>query len=139
MKQNIIIGLAFNGIPRESTRAIKLDGYDIPKGTRMQTAIYEIMHDPTYWQDPEEYRPERFLSQDGKFLSDPRFVAFGMGKRNCMGKALAQMELLLFLAVFVQHFHFSFPADYDPTTFKSEVGLILTCPDYPILIEERNH
>lgn len=132
-----IVGLAFNGIPLEATRDTQLGGFDIPKGTRLQAAIYEIMHDPTYWKDPDEYRPERFLTQQGKFKPDQRFVAFGMGKRNCMGKALAQMELMLFLAVYLQHFNFSFPKGYDPNTFKSEVGLILTCPDYPIVIEER--
>jgi len=131
-----IVGLAFAGIPRESKRAIKLGGYDIPKGTRLFTDIYQMMHNPDYWQDPHVYRPERFL-QDGKFQPDKRFLAFGIGKRDCMGKVLAQMELLLFLSIFLQSFKFSFPADYDPSTFEDEVGFILTCPDYPIVIEER--
>lgn len=131
-----IVGLAFQGIPRVARRNLKLGGYDIPKGTRLITALYEIMHDQNYWGDPEVYRPERFL-KDGKFQSDDRFVAFGIGKRNCMGKTLAQMELLLFLGVFVQNYSFSFPDDYDPKTFEDEVGFILTCPDYPIIINSR--
>ena len=131
-----IVGLAYNGIQRVAKRHVKLGGYDLPKGTRLGTALYEIMHDPTYWKDPEVYLPERFL-KDGKFQPDERFVAFGIGKRNCMGKTLAQIELLLFLSAFIQRFNFRFPAGYDPATFKDEVGFILTCPDYPIIIDER--
>ena len=131
-----ITGLGFAGIFRVASRNTKLGGYDIPKGTRLAYGIYEIMHDPNYWSDPEDFIPERFI-KDGKFHQDERFVAFGIGKRNCMGKTLALTELYLFLSALLQRFSFSFPNDHNPKQIEHEVGFILTCPNYPIILNER--
>ena len=65
-------------------------------------------------------------------------IAFGLGKRNCPGKTLADTEIFLFIASFVQRFKFSFPSDIKvPEVIEPEVGFILVCPSYDIIIEER--
>ena len=53
-------------------------GFNKPKGTRLQAGIYQIMHDSTYWENPYEYWPERFLTQEGKFWPKQFFMAFRM-------------------------------------------------------------
>ena len=56
-----------------------------------------ILHDPEIYPDPEEFRPERFLNEDGSFRDDPTLsLAFGVGKRICPGRHLA--EAIIFLA-----------------------------------------
>ena len=109
-----ISALAYGGIARIASKDTRLGGYDIPKGTRLNYAIFEMMNDPAYWVDPEVFRPERFMTNDGKFKLDDRFIPFGIGRRHCMGKTLALDELFLFTTSFVQHFNFSFPPDYVP-------------------------
>src|SRR5229473_1832874 len=49
-----------------------------------------ILHDPEIYPDPEEFRPERFLNEDGSVRDDPALsLAFGAGKRICPGRHLA--------------------------------------------------
>ncbi len=63
------------------------------------------MHDPVNFSDPDEFKPERFLSEDGKAFHTPKaYVAFGMGKRECLGKSLAKVEQYLFTAALIHQF-----------------------------------
>ena len=56
----------------------------------------------------------------------------------CPGKTLADTEIFLFLASFIQRFEFSFPHEKKvPRKIEPEVGFILVCPSYDIIIEER--
>ncbi|KAK3598209.1 hypothetical protein CHS0354_026611 [Potamilus streckersoni] len=79
-------------------------GYKIPKGTRMLPDIHSVLSDPNIWGDPENFRPERFVSEEGKLLKPDEFIPFFTGRRNCLGESLAQMELLLFISALVQRF-----------------------------------
>ena len=99
------------------------------------TGIYEVMHDVTYWGDPEVFRPERFLDpQSGNFRNSERMIPFGFGKRICIGSTLAQNELYLFLAAFLQHFEFSDP---NPNSLEPVAGFVLGCPEFTMKIQER--
>ena len=78
------------------------------------------------------------MDEDGKFHPDEKLIPFGIGKRSCPGKVLADTEVFLFLAAFIQRFQFSFPKRTKvPETIEPEVGFILVCPPYDIVIEER--
>jgi cytochrome P450 len=46
-----------------------------------------ILHDPETYPDPEEFKPERFLNEDGSVRDDPALsLVFGIGKRICPGR-----------------------------------------------------
>jgi cytochrome P450 len=46
-----------------------------------------ILHDPEAYPDPEEFKPERFLEEDGSVRDDPTLsLVFGIGKRICPGR-----------------------------------------------------
>ena len=46
-----------------------------------------ILHDPETYPDPEEFKPERFLNEDGTVRDDPTLsLVFGAGKRICPGR-----------------------------------------------------
>ena len=55
-----------------------------------ETAIYAnvwaVMHNPMYWMDPENFRPERFLDESGNFQRNERCIPFMIGKRHCIGQ-----------------------------------------------------
>ena len=48
-------------IPRESTESCTINGYEIPARTRLFVNVWAINRDPNYWENPLEFRPERFL------------------------------------------------------------------------------
>ncbi len=62
-----------------------------------------IMNDPKYWNNPREFRPERFL-ENGKYLAlrPTAFIPFGTGRRKCLGEKLAINDLFLVLVRFLQ-------------------------------------
>ena len=58
-------------------------GYTIPKNTIIYPVLRYIMRDPDYWNKPDEFDPERFLTtdKDGKTIltNQEKLIAFGIG------------------------------------------------------------
>ncbi|GMT31611.1 hypothetical protein PFISCL1PPCAC_22908 [Pristionchus fissidentatus] len=94
-------------------------GKFIPNDTLISPQYYSGNMDDEVFDKPDEFRPERFLEQDGtvfnKKLSD-RLMAFGLGKRVCIGEGLARMELHLVLGNLLSNYRFepSSPLDLEP-------------------------
>ena len=62
--------------------------FDIPQ---VFANLYHVMNDPAYWQEPRTFRPDRFIDQlTGEFIQDERVIPFGVGRRACLGKLLAE-------------------------------------------------
>jgi cytochrome P450 len=61
---------------------------------------------PAYWEEPDQFRPERFLP--GRASDRPKFAyfPFGGGPRACIGNTFALIEGTLVLAALAQRFHF---------------------------------
>ena len=81
-----------------------LGGHKIPKDTTVSLHTYGIMHDPNIFEDPETFKPERFLELNGKYISSrPNgFIPFGMGRRVCPGEKLALADLFLIVTNLLQ-------------------------------------
>ncbi|ODM90420.1 Methyl farnesoate epoxidase [Orchesella cincta] len=93
-------------VPRATVTDTQCGKYFIPKGTFIMANIHGIHFNKSHWKDPDSFRPERFLDDDGKFKSDDWLRPFGFGKRNCPGQALASMSLFHYLIVLMQNFTF---------------------------------
>ena len=64
-----------------------------------EEASRAILHNPDLYQDPEEFKPERFLNEDGTFRDDPAIsLAFGGGRRICPGRHLVDPTLFIVTA-----------------------------------------
>ncbi|KAL3537355.1 hypothetical protein ACH5RR_000721 [Cinchona calisaya] len=48
-------------IPRQSHEHCKIHCFDIPEKTSVLINLYAVMRDPNVWDDPNEFKPERFL------------------------------------------------------------------------------
>ncbi|RXG60015.1 cytochrome P450 2L1, partial [Armadillidium vulgare] len=67
-------------------------------------------NDPDYWEDPKSFKPERFITSDGKLdINKEGFLPFSLGRRNCIGESLARMELYFFIVGILQTFEFTAP------------------------------
>ncbi|KAJ6685940.1 ENT-KAURENE OXIDASE CHLOROPLASTIC [Salix purpurea] len=69
----------------------QIGGYYIPAGSEIAVNIYGCNMDKKLWENPEEWKPERFL--DGKYDSMDlhKTMAFGAGKRSCAGALQASL------------------------------------------------
>ncbi|KAH7857786.1 hypothetical protein Vadar_016455 [Vaccinium darrowii] len=120
-------------VPRESTKDVQVMGYDIATGTRMIVNAWSIGQDPTSWDEPEEFRPERFLNSSVDFRGhDFELISFGAGRRGCPGIQFATMVNELALAKLVHEFDFALPdgADLD----VSEVAGLIIHRKFPLLV-----
>ncbi|KAH9003795.1 cytochrome P450 [Lactarius hatsudake] len=75
--------------------------YFIPKGATVLANTWAILHDAEAYPEPEEFKPERFLTEDGNLRDDPLLVyAFGYGPRECPGRHLVDsMQWILVVSV----------------------------------------
>ncbi|XP_004628788.1 cytochrome P450 1A2 [Octodon degus] len=120
-------------IPHSTTKATTLNGFYIPKERCIFINQWQVNHDPKQWEEPFEFRPERFLVANNtainKTLSD-KMLLFGLGKRRCIGETLGRWEVFLFLAILLQQLEFSVPpgmkVDMTPT-----YGLTMKPPRCP--------
>jgi cytochrome P450 len=89
---------------REAVTDQELDGFLIPAGTMIFITPYVTHHDPTYWNDPETFDPERFTSENITKRSKDIYYPFGAGPHVCIGNNLAMMEMQLTLTMIYQRF-----------------------------------
>ncbi|NWJ05547.1 CP1A5 protein, partial [Crypturellus undulatus] len=95
-----------------TTKDTVLNGYYIPKDRCVFINQWQVNHDEKLWKDPMAFKPERFLSADGtevNKLEAEKVVAFGLGKRRCIGETIAKWEVFLFLSILLQRLEFSVP------------------------------
>ncbi|CAJ1952692.1 unnamed protein product [Sphenostylis stenocarpa] len=98
-------------LPRESMVDTKVMGYDIAKGTQVIVNAWAIGRDPSYWEQPLEFQPERFLNSSIDLKGhDFEVIPFGAGRRGCPGITFAMNEIELVLANLVHHFNWEVPS-----------------------------
>lgn len=89
---------------RSAEKPFIMDGYQIPANTKFMIPPYLMHHDAEYWDQPSQFRPERFTPEAEK--SQPKFTyfPFGGGPRICIGNNFAMMEAVFALAMVSQRF-----------------------------------
>lgn len=90
------------GISRQTIEADHLGPYTIPAHTAVFLNVYGMHRHPGYWEDPDQFEPERFTPE--RVAARPRFayLPFGGGPRQCIGNLFAMTEAQLVLATVVQ-------------------------------------
>jgi cytochrome P450 len=91
-------------IGREATEPVELGGYRIPAGTTVFMPQWVIHRDGRWYDDPEQFRPERWEGGLIQRIHRYAYFPFGGGPRICIGNNFAQMEATLILATIAQKF-----------------------------------
>lgn len=86
---------------RRVRRSFSLAGRTVPAGTLLRITPWVIQRDARWFEQPEAFRPERFLHEDP---AQPRsaWMAFGVGPRVCIGQHFAMLEMTLVAALLLQ-------------------------------------
>jgi 26-hydroxylase len=61
---------------------VVLNGFKIPKNTQIVPLLHAVHMDPNLWDEPEKFKPTRFLNAEGKVTKPEYFLPFGVGKHN---------------------------------------------------------
>ncbi|XP_043691388.1 flavonoid 3',5'-hydroxylase 1-like [Telopea speciosissima] len=100
-------------LPRISTEACEVNGYYIPKNTRLSVNIWGIGRDPNVRENPIDFTPERFLSGRNAKI-DPRgndfeLIPFGAGRRICAGTRMGIVLVEYILGTHIHSFDWKIP------------------------------
>ncbi len=75
---------------RKLSEPLVVGGHEYPAGTVLMPCIFLLHRNPAVYEDPEEFRPERFLGAPPATYS---WIPFGGGVRRCLGASFALLEM----------------------------------------------
>lgn len=104
-------------VPRESMEDIEINGYYIPKKSRVIVNTWAIGHDSNICSNNvDEFFPERFIDSDINILGHDFFlIPFGYGKRICPGAKLGLLNVKLIVSHLVHSFNWELPKGKSPS------------------------
>jgi cytochrome P450 len=82
-------------VARKLTQTVRLEGFRYPPGTVLMPCVFLVHHNPRVYDDPEAFRPERFLGRDAP--ATYAWIPFGGGVRRCLGASFALVEMQVVL------------------------------------------
>lgn len=116
---------------RLAASTVTCGGCVIPKGSNVVPYIATVHMDKTIFNNPHQFKPERFLDDNGKSLRKvDQFVQFSLGKRSCIGESLARMELFIFFSSLMQKFSFSSSNQSEAPTLDPIAGITMAPRPY---------
>jgi len=93
-------------LARTSIAPCTIGGYDFPTGSTILMSQWVTHRDARFFDDPESFRPERWLDGLMARLPAGAYFPFGDGPRRCIGQGFALLESALMTAVIAQRFKF---------------------------------
>ncbi|XP_046558209.1 cytochrome P450 2J6-like [Haliotis rubra] len=114
--------IAPTALPHTVPHDVQFRGFTFPKGVQVIAMLDSVLQDPDVWGDPDNFRPDRFLDASGKIVKKDEFIPFSLGRRVCLGEAMARMELFLFLTTMIQRFKF-IPVDGQMPSLDGIMGI----------------
>ena len=107
------------GLPREAVEDDEICGHRIPAGAMISLSQWVTHRHPEFWDDPEDFRPERFSPDQVAARHPFAYFPFGGGPRVCIGRNLALLEAPLILGQLLSRFRLRLagPEPVPDTTF----------------------
>ncbi|XP_065300300.1 cytochrome P450 1A1-like [Dermacentor albipictus] len=132
---------ALLGLPRRVQNDEWLGGVLIPRNAIVLYNIFKSGRDPSLWEDPLSFKPQRFLDALTGALSTKdksALLSFGLGARRCVAEKLVPTILFYVLVRLMQRTTWSLPPGevYDPTRTDGTT-LLLAPADRRVIVAKR--
>lgn len=116
----------------------KIGEFEIEKGVEIMLIPYLSHRSPDHYVEPEKFDPERFLDKtpnNPNKINAGTFLPFSHGKRNCIGKLLATLELKYLIVTMLLKYELKKPKDFkiEADHFRGSVAF----KNVPIIFEKR--
>lgn len=102
------------GLIRVANKPDEIGGKEIKVGDRVVLFAYGTHHSTKYWEQPETFKPERFMGEAAKKRKPYTYIPLGGGKRSCIGGAMSQVENTLALSFLLRRFRLEYVGTEPP-------------------------
>jgi enediyne biosynthesis protein E7 len=109
---------------RRTLEADELGGYPIAPRTDVFISPYLLHRHPAFWDNPEQFRPERFDAVDVEERHRFAYIPFSVGPRHCIGENIAMFEMLVHLSAMSRRFELT-RSDDSPLEMEAQINLRL--------------
>ncbi|KAG1858019.1 cytochrome P450 [Suillus subalutaceus] len=124
--------LAPEGVPHRTTEDVIWENYCIPAGTTVIGNHWAISRDPEVYPEPDAFKPQRWIDDQGGLRDDLKFFVFGFGRRVCPGQHVANRSVFINSLLILWAFQLSL----DPTKPQDDMGFTsVMIPNVPCTIE----
>ncbi|CAN8318676.1 unnamed protein product [Cochlearia groenlandica] len=129
-------------LPRKAETDVQILGFMVAKDTQVLVNAWAVGRDPSTWENPTRFEPERFLGKDIDVKGrDYELTPFGAGRRLCPGLPLAVKTVPLMLASLLHSFEWKLPNGMSPEDLDMDesFGLTLhkTIPLHAVPVKKR--
>jgi cytochrome P450 len=101
--------------PRRAIESFEFAGHTIPARAFVNYCSWASHHLPDVFDNPDEFRPERFTPEAKAAMPKGAYVPFGGGSRTCIGMRFGQLEVRTIATLILQRFTLSLPDDFQLT------------------------
>jgi cytochrome P450 len=122
--------------PRRSVEAFEFEGRTVPARAFVNYCSWASHHLPDVFEDPEEFRPERFTPEARAALPKGAYVPFGGGSRTCIGMRFGQLEVRTIATLLLSRFTPSLADGFELSV--RQMPTISPKHGLPILVHERS-
>ncbi|MEV5413411.1 cytochrome P450 [Thermopolyspora sp. NPDC052614] len=91
-------------VPRRLAADDVLDGVRVPAGSTVLVSPYLTHHLEEIWERPHEFDPDRFSPERAARRHRFAYLAFGLGRHQCLGSHLFSVECRLIVAALLRRF-----------------------------------
>ena len=98
--------------PRRAVETFEFEGHTVPARAFVNYSSWASHHLADVFENPEEFRPERFTLEARAALPKGAYVPFGGGSRICIGMRFGELEVRTIASAILARFELSLPDDY---------------------------
>ncbi|MEI7932244.1 MAG: cytochrome P450, partial [Alphaproteobacteria bacterium] len=101
-------------LARRAKEADVICGQEIPANTAVLITPYVVHRHKLLWDDPDAFKPERFLPGNREKIDSFAYIPFSQGPRVCIGAAFAMQEGMIALAEIMKRYRVDPPGEAEP-------------------------
>lgn len=91
-------------VSRRARCAVRLGAHVIPSGAQVLFSPYAVQRDPANFSAASAFDPDRWLAERDEKGTRTAFLAFGVGRQNCIGKGFALLEMTTVITTVLNRF-----------------------------------